>query len=419
MSVPEEKTDKNPNKSKEEKIYIPEEEENIEEIEEDADVEEVDEEDSQAEIQILEDSPNRKKRKKVKKDSESEYYSSEESHKDKNTSTLNENDNDNDNDNSNHLKRKRRRKKEFEGPGFTCPECGKSYFSTPALNAHRKTKHEYLRGDWGRGRGRPKKDPQLDNSGDIPQIKEIKTEEANVVSYSKIDNKMNRFFEGENRKPMYGEIINKGTIWGIIGEYKKNYEGIINELDENNNFYDKIMDEWESKKSEKDKNGENEDNMTFINLTNYKSSNDYLNIDSNNINGKQNENKKKSFDFALCKYLKECAHSTNIHFLKIIYFVLILFREGINNYFYEMKLNSTNSTANEKSEEKVENIFTDKYNCDDQIPEIINDIISKYFETNSFFGFKQKDVRDIIIHFFHWLYNYNYTDKKVTHSKNN
>ena len=196
MSVPEEKTDKNPNKSKEEKIYIPEEEENIEEIEEDADVEEVDEEDSQAEIQILEDSPNRKKRKKVKKDSESEYYSSEESHKDKNTSTLNENDNDNDNDNSNHLKRKRRRKKEFEGPGFTCPECGKSYFSTPALNAHRKTKHEYLRGDWGRGRGRPKKDPQLDNSGDIPQIQEIKTEEANVVSYSKIDNKMNRFFEG-------------------------------------------------------------------------------------------------------------------------------------------------------------------------------------------------------------------------------
>ena len=333
MSVPEEKTDKNPNRSKEEKIYIPEEEENIEEIEEDADVEEVDEEDSQAEIQILEDSPNRKKRKKVKKDSESEYYSSEESHKDKNTSTLNENDNDNDNDNSNHLKRKRRRKKEFEGPGFTCPECGKSYFSTPALNAHRKTKHEYLRGDWGRGRGRPKKDPQLDNSGDIPQIQEIKTDEANVVSYSKIDNKMNRFFEGENRKPMYGEIINKGTIWGIIGEYKKNYEGIINELDENNNFYDKIMDEWESKKSEKDKNGENEDNMTFINLTNYKSSNDYINIDSNNINGKQNENKKKSFDFALCKYLKECAHSTNIHFLKIIYFVLILFREGINNYF--------------------------------------------------------------------------------------
>ena len=416
MSVPEQKMDKNPNKSKEEKIYIPEEEVNVEEIEEDADVEEVDEEDSQAEIEILDDSPNRKKRKRVKKDSESEYFSSEESHKDKNTSTVNDNDNNDDNDTSNHNKRKRRRRKEFEGPIFTCPECGKSYFSAPSLNAHRKTKHESLRGDWGRGRGRPKKDPQVENVGDTPQIHEIKSEEANIVSYSKIENKVNRFFEGENRKPVYGEIINKNTILSILGEYRKTYEGVINDFEENNHFYQKIMEEWESKKNEKDKNKDEEedDNMTYINLTNYKSSNDYINIETNIL--KQNENKKKSFDFALCKYLKECAHSTNNHFLKIIYFVLILFRDGINNYFYEMKMNNTNSSSNEKKEENIENIYTDKCNCDDQIPEIINDIINKYFEPNSFFAFKQKDVRDIIIHFFHWLYIYNYTDKKVTHT---
>ena len=55
MSNPEEKSEKiiQNNKSKEEKIYIPEDEENIEEIdEEENDVEELDEEDSQAEIRI-------------------------------------------------------------------------------------------------------------------------------------------------------------------------------------------------------------------------------------------------------------------------------------------------------------------------------------------------------------------------------
>ena len=72
--------------------------------------------------------------------------------------------------------------------------------------------------------------------------------------------------------------------------------GIINDISEDNlnsNFFVKIVEEW--------------------------------------------ENKKKSFDFALIKYFKECAHFTNIHFLKTIYIILNLFREGINNYFNEIK----------------------------------------------------------------------------------
>ena len=55
MSNPEEQSEKIPpkNKSKEEKIYIPEDEENVEEIdEEDNDIEELDSDDSQAEIHI-------------------------------------------------------------------------------------------------------------------------------------------------------------------------------------------------------------------------------------------------------------------------------------------------------------------------------------------------------------------------------
>ena len=366
MSNPEEKSEKNTsnNKSKEEKIYIPEDEENIEEIdEEENDIEELDEDDSQAEIHILEDNSNKnknKKRKRPKKDSEeSDYFSSEESRKERNTSNLNENDNENDNDNdTSHLKRKRRRRKELEGPGHTCPDCGKCYFSLPALNMHRRTKHEYLKGDWGRGRGRPKKEALVETQGDSQQIQEIKNDQDNVISYSNIENKASRFFEGENRKPVYGEIINKSTILNIIAEYKKNFLGIISNTEEDN-FFDKIIEEWESKKSNGNKKeDEKEDNMTYINL-----------------NEKQNENKKKCFDFALVKYFKECAHFTNIHFLKTIYFILILFREGINNYFYEMKINNTNSTSVGTNEEKTDEIYTEKNNCDEKIPDIINEII--------------------------------------------
>ena len=273
----------------------------------------------------------------------------------------------------------------------------------PALNMHRRTKHEYLKGDWGRGRGRPKKEALVENNAENEQLHEIKNENDNVISYSKIENKVARFFEGEHRRPVYGEIINKSTILNIISEYKKNYMGIINDISEDNlnsNFFVKIVEEWESKKHDGDKKEEeNDENMTYINL-----------------NEKQNENKKKSFDFALVKYFKECAHFTNIHFLKTIYIILNLFREGINNYFNEIKSSNSNSTSEGNNEEKLEGVYTEKNNCDEKIPEIINEIITKYFEPNSFFAFKQKDVKDIILHFFHWLYSYNYTDKKVTYS---
>ena len=239
----------------------------------------------------------------------------------------------------------------------------------------------------------------VETQGDSQQIQEIKNDQENVISYSNIENKASRFFEGENRKPIYGEIINKSTILNIIAEYKKNFLGIISNTEEDN-FFDKIIEEWESKKNNGNKKeDEKEDNMTYINL-----------------NEKQNENKKKCFDFALVKYFKECAHFTNIHFLKTIYFILILFREGINNYFYEMKINNTNSTSVGTNEEKIEEIYTEKNNCDEKIPDIINEIIIKYFEPNSFFAFKQKDVKDVIIHFFHWLYTDSYTDKRVTYS---
>ena len=402
-------------KKSEEKIYLQEEEE-VEEIdEEEGEIEEVDDADSQFKIQILDDSNEKKKIKKKKKDSESEEYSSEETPKDKNSSSQNDKENDSDNDNSKDMKRKRRRRKEFNGPGYKCPDCGKSYFSMPALNTHRKAKHDFLRK--GRGRGRPRKDPLIIHpEASAPQIHEIAKNQENVISYSKIESKIIHTFEEDNRKPIYGEVINKNVILDIINNYKKNFHNVISFTD-NKSFYQKILEEWGDKKSDGDKGN---DNMTFINLTNY----DYIISDNNNIDldGKQNEeNKKRSFDQAIARYLKECSNLTNINFLKTLFFIIILFRDGINNYYNEINYNkdnenNTNVLLYEDNKDIYKNIYTDNCNYNDEIPGLINNIINKYFEPNSFFAIKQKDVQDIILHFFHWLYTFNYTDMKVTHA---
>ena len=411
MEIKERKTYK---KSKEdEKIYIQEEEE-VEEIdEEEAEIEEVDKSDSQVNIQILDDSLEKKKVKKNKKESESEAYSSEETPKEKNSSSQNDKENETDNDNSNALKRKRRRKKEFNGPGHKCPDCGKSYFSMPALNAHRKTKHDLLKKGLGRGRGRPRKEPLIIHpEASPPQIHEIEKNQENIISYSKIESKLSHIFEEENRKPVYGEVINKNVISDIISNYKKNFQNIISFTD-NKTFYQEIMDEWGDKKGINEKG--NNDNMTFINLSN----NDCLNIPDNNNENFKNENKRRTFDQAVTRYLKECSNLTNINFFKTIFNIIVLFRDGVNNYFNET--NSENNNINsvnilEENNIKYEKIYTNNSIYNDEIPDLINNIISKDFEPNSFFAINQKDVQDIILHFFHWLYMFNYTDKKVTHA---
>ena len=404
----------------EEKIYIQEEEE-VEEIdEEEGEIEEVDELDSQFKIQILDDSIEKKKLKKVKKESESEEYYSEDTPKDKNNSSQNDKENETDNDNSNALKRKRRRRKEFTGPGYKCPDCGKSYFSMPALNTHRKSKHDLYRKGGGRGRGRPRKDPLIIHpEATAPQIHEINKNQENIISYSKIESKISHFFDEENRKPVYGEIINKNIVTDIINNYKKNFHNIVSFTD-NKLFYQKILEEWGDKKI--NENGNNNENMTFINLTNYKSpkGNEYINISEINIlDGKEkDENKKRTFDQAITRYLKECSNLTNINFFKTIFFIIILFRDGINNYFNEINLNKNNSLISlyEDTKNNYETIYTNNSKYNDEIPGLINNVISKYFEPNSFFAIKQKDVQDVILHFFHWLYTFSYTNKKVTHA---
>jgi len=57
-------------------------------------------------------------------------------------------------------KRKRRSKNEAEGRNFMC-ECGKAYLSAPALTNHKKTKHNSNDPSLKRGRGRPRKNVNI------------------------------------------------------------------------------------------------------------------------------------------------------------------------------------------------------------------------------------------------------------------
>lgn len=101
-------------------------------------------------------------------------------------------------------RRKRRSKYDFVGTSYRCPECGNCYLSMPALNTHRKTKHDYCKSEK-RGRGRPRKEfSNLTNPESLqfavnilPKEEEIKPETRN----EKLEKSSLNFFEKEERKP--------------------------------------------------------------------------------------------------------------------------------------------------------------------------------------------------------------------------
>ena len=70
----------------------------------------------------------------------------------------------------------------------------------PALNTHRRTKHDLGKFGGGRGRGRPRKEPLIISPDEIaPQINNTIINN-NFMSYNKIEKKFKHFFEKENRK---------------------------------------------------------------------------------------------------------------------------------------------------------------------------------------------------------------------------
>lgn len=296
---------------------------------------------------------------------------------------------------SKYQKRKRRSKKEFDGPSYKCPECGKSYLSMPALNTHRRTKHDLGKFGGGRGRGRPRKEPLIISPDEIvPQINNTIINN-NFMSYNKIEKKFKHFFEKENRKFIIGEKCDFEYLKKILNEVFIRFKENFNEKNtlsyDKYSFFKLLIENWNKENSDNDKNN---NNTVFIGS--------YVRNKENNkeiINLNGNENKKKEImEKVFLKYLKDCSLKTNKSFFKNLLIFIVLLREGVN-------------LINENEENLV---YSENNNCED-LPEFLNDIIEKYFEPNFFFGIEQKELIEIITHFFYWLFINNYTDMKVTY----
>ena len=297
----------------------------------------------------------------------------------------------NDNNENYTIRRKRRSKKEFSGPSYKCPECGKSYLSMPALNTHRKTKHDPQK-FVGRGRGRPRKEPLIISPEELTyeQINNNLTNN-NFLTYNIIERRYRHFFEKDNRKLNNNEKIDiefiNYSLNEIFSKFKSNFfdKKYTYYLDYPYLYY--IINNWNNIKSNNDIN-----NNKIILITPSKKIDNLF--DLNNKLNNNNSIKNDCIDKVFLEYLKECSFKTNKNYYKIIESFIILFREGINI---------------EKNEE-----YTSKNPCEN-LPEFLNDIIENYFEKNYFFGLDQNELIDIISHLSHWLYLNKYTDLKITY----
>lgn len=280
-------------------------------------------------------------------------------------------------------KRKRRSKNDFEGRSFKCPDCGKSYLSMPALNNHRKTKHEYGKYGEKKGRGRPRKEHLILSSTD--EARPLNTnninQDANRNLY-KIENQYKHFFEKENRHQIPNEKIDNEFIrklFNFIFEHYK-YDFYISKEEKKNlnyeryGFFNYLLNNWELA---------NQSEM----LNNHEKSNEETE--------KEPEKPVQTIDKVILIYLKECSGKANKEFFEILTKFGILLREGIN-------------TINQDKE------YCSK-NTSEEIPKMLNNIIEEFFQPNFFFGIEISELIDLIAHFSFWLYTNNFSTLKVTY----
>ena len=301
-------------------------------------------------------------------------------------------------------KRKRRSKNDFEGRSFKCPECGKSYLSMPALNNHRKTKHDYGKNGERKGRGRPRKEPTVISANDINPQTNYSSSVFNLnskISYTKIEKKYNHFFEKEHRRTVPNEKIDKQfleKLLSIIYSFYKDNFYYPNDSSQDENemqiypYFSYLINTWDTIK-----------NLNFTEeAENYNENNS-----NNNINGNISKNRSSTLlkeenqqhiitnniDKVLLYYMKDCVNRTNKEYYEKLVRFCVLLREGINMLH-----------ENEN--------YTGEHDCE-EIPKMLNKLIKKYFEENSFFGFDTKELIDIISHFCHWLYLNKFTTAKI------
>ena len=270
----------------------------------------------------------------------------------------------------NDKKRHRRSKFESNSRDFICPECQKCYLSSSALKNHRKNKHDYGIDDEKKGRGRPKKEL-------------IKTDYMNNTKekYEKFFNIQDNTFTN-NDKEINIDFIK--SIFNVLFDNYKNELYNINDNIENNSFYNLVINNWNNSNN----NLEEKSYRSMINC----------------IQGEEILNK-PPIDTVFFLYMKYLFNKVNKDYFTLCVKYLIIFREYINREKKE-EINKKYIDENKKE-------YTQIYNAE-IIPDLFNDFLIDFMESNNYFGLDKDEIIKIIEYFCFWLNLEGYTDSHIS-----
>jgi len=101
----------------------------------------------------------------------------------------------------------------------------------------------------------------------------------------------------------------------------------------------------------------------------------------------------KSCDYAFWKYLEFCGEKTNKDYFEFTFKFIVLFRECINK---------------NKGEEYT------KINTAEIVPDMCNEFVSDFMESNNFYGLEVGELIEVIQHCCHWLWENHHTTSRLT-----
>ena len=274
-------------------------------------------------------------------------------------------------------KRKRRSKNDQVGRNFECDICHKTYLSDPALNSHKKSKHSDEIKDPKRGRGRPRKNPtniaELGTNGSTNFeesffLKEIrkKGDKADFDIYEQIDLEFDHLFANYYPK--------------IFKDLEKVVDHSISKILNNKNLLSDVLNS------------------------------NYNNRHTNHNDGETDEANGKDLiiltcDHIMIKYLFEVKEKVNAEYFQFIFKFIVLFRECINCYKDKKRIDVDDNIVVKE--------FTEVNNAE-TVPDLCNEFITDFMESNNFFGLDTTELIEIIQHFCFWIYSKGYTQSRLT-----
>lgn len=132
------------------------------------------------------------------------------------------------------------------------------------------------------------------------------------------------------------------------------------------------------------------------------------------INGNVSGNSNVCCDDIFYEYLKSISKFANQKYFIFIFKFILIFRECINTY-KNIELENSILVLKENIPHEIKE-FTQYYDAE-QAPELCNEFISEYLDSNDYFGFEKKEIPeiiDVIQHFCYWMYENNYTSSRLS-----